>query len=127
MEVVHEMLLCLRQQHHNRPVLHVGKETVIPLSAITYLEQQGHNIVVHLADGGQRTFYGQLDNLAPLGTAFVRSQKSFIVNLDYVIGLDKELSIFRLINGGVAHIRKGLVPQMRQRYEDRLIERVRLA
>ena len=27
------MLLCLRQQHHNRPVLHIGKETVIPLSA----------------------------------------------------------------------------------------------
>ena len=121
------MLLCLRQQHHNRPVLHIGKETVIPLSAIAYLEQQGHNIVVHLANGEQKSYYGQLDSLAPLGTSFVRSHKSYIVNLDYVKRIDEEFSIFRLVNDGVAHIKKGLLPRMKRRYEDRLIERVRLA
>lgn len=36
-EDVHELLLCLRHSQHRRPVLQVGREAAIPLSAIAYL------------------------------------------------------------------------------------------
>ena len=71
--------------------------------------------------------YGRLDRLEPLGPAFVRSHKSYLVNLDHVLAIDDELSIFRMRGGGTAYIRKGAIPAMRRRYDDRLIERVRLS
>jgi len=43
------------------------------------------------------------------------------------LSIDEDLSIFHMINGDVAHIRKGDLPKMKRRYADRLIERVRLA
>ena len=43
----------------------------------------------------------------------------------HVVAIDRELSVFRMRNGSMAYIRKGELPAMKRRYEERLIERVR--
>lgn len=53
---------------------------------LVLLESKGHTVTLHLADGGCFSVYEKLDNLhAKLNDArFLRSHKSFLVNLDYV-------------------------------------------
>lgn len=124
-EDVRELLTFLRKTMQKRPVLYIGRGETVPLAEIVYLEQQSHKIRICLSNGQSKFFYGRLDSLEPLGSAFVRCHKSFLVNLDHVIAIDKELSVFRMRNGDMAYIRKGSLPSMKRRYENRLIERVR--
>ena len=126
-EDIHELVAYARSVHRARPVFHLGKDETVPLADILYLEQQDHKIALHLVDGDIRYAYGRLDRLEPLDPAFVRSHKSYLVNLDHVLAIDEELSVFRMRGGGTAYIRKGAIPAMRRRYDDRLIERVRLS
>ena len=126
-EELHELLTFVRSTRRARPVFRLGKDEAMPLADILYLEQQDPRIALHLASGETKYAYGRLDRLEPLGPAFVRSHKSYLVNLDHVLAIDDELSIFRMRGGGTAYIRKGAIPAMRRRYDDRLIERVRLS
>lgn len=122
---VRELLRFLRKTQIGRPLFHLGPNESVPLADILYFEQQKHKIVLHLTTGEERTYYGKLDQLESLSPAFVRSHKSYLVNLDHVVAIDRELSVFRMRNGSMAYIRKGELPAMKRCYEERLIERVR--
>ena len=126
-EELHELVTYVRSLRRTQAVFRLGKDETVPLSDILYLEQQDHKIALHLVSGDVKYFYGRLDRLDSLGPAFVRSHKSYLVNLDHVLSIDDELSMFRMRGGGTAYIRKGMIPAMRRLYDDRLIERVRLS
>ena len=73
-------------------------EERIPLPTIRYIESRGHTCVIHAAD---RTLSVRrsIDELAGgLDAAFLRCHKSFLLNLAYVTGLEKNQ--FLLDGGG---------------------------
>ena len=104
-EDIHELVTYARSAQRTRPVFRLGKDETVPLADILYLEQQDHRIALHLVNGETKYAYGRLDRLEPLGPALVRSHKSYLVNLDHVLAIDDELSVFRMRGEiGRAHV-----------------------
>lgn len=68
-------------------------ETAVNINNITYLEVLGHDVLIHLADGRQPIkSYGTLlsfeNQLTDRG--FIRTHKSFLVNLKYIYSIDSK-------------------------------------
>ncbi|MDL2219235.1 LytTR family DNA-binding domain-containing protein [Ruminococcaceae bacterium OttesenSCG-928-O06] len=83
------LLRCIRRIEEKRSIFRFDtrKNTVsLYHSQIEYFESQAPEIVIHLTDGTDRTFYEKLDALEqslPI-TQFARIHKSFLVNMDHV-------------------------------------------
>ena len=57
-----------------------------PIRDVLYFEIYGHNIVIHLADGGKESCIGtlkELEGLLPKHT-FVRPHRSYLINLEHI-------------------------------------------
>jgi len=85
-----------------------GKKADIPLDSIMFFEQKGNEIeVVTTTSGILRTSrsvkLGDMETQLP-SPPFLRCHRSFIVNLDHVLGIDKDTYSFTLRNGGRADI-----------------------
>lgn len=116
-EDVHDLIQFIVEEQKKKPMLYIGEEA-LDLRDILYMEQKNHNVEIHLSNASTRLWYGKLDSLQPyLTDSFVRCHKSFIVNLQYVIGFDRELSVFTMKNGDMAYIRRADLPAMKRRYE----------
>lgn len=92
----------------------------IPVPRLRYVEQQEHNLVFYLAGGSTMRRKGKLDDLAPLlkEYAFFRCHKSYLVNLSFVQGIDKEHMVFQLREGGSVYIRRELFYKARSEWEN---------
>ena len=97
----------------------------IPLARIRCIEQKDHATVLHLAGGGERRRRGRLDDIeAELPCPpFYRCHKSYLVNLDHVRNIDRDLSTFELDGGGCAYIRRASFAEAKRLFEARMIER----
>ncbi|MBR3755669.1 MAG: response regulator transcription factor [Firmicutes bacterium] len=83
---------------------------------IFYLESSGHKVVIHLVDRSEETVYAKLDTLECCleDERFVRCHKSFLVNMDYVQGIQKD---FEMEDGVIVPIRTHGRKEIIKRYE----------
>lgn len=113
-------LAQLKQQTVERLVLRTSSNMLsYPIFQILYLEQKGRNLMVHLADGGHVSVAKKLDEVSQQleGKNFLRCHKSFLVNLAFVRGIDRELSTFSMEQGDNVHIRRESFWTMKKAFE----------
>lgn len=64
-----------------------GKERVVPFGDILWCEVLDKTVCLHLSDGGSESFRGGIEALEnKLGCRFFRCHRSYLVNLDAVVG-----------------------------------------
>ena len=82
-----------------------GSELLICKKKIIYVESRGRKLIVHLNDGNEITVYAKMDAVQErLGTCFVRSHRSFLINMKYIV--ERNNTAFCLSNGVVLPISK---------------------
>ena len=82
-----------------------GSELLLYRKEILYIESQGRKIVFHFLNGEKYEMYEKMDVLQlKLGDSFVRSHKSFLINMKYII--ERTNNEFCLSNGKVLPISK---------------------
>ena len=74
----------------------LGKKLLLPVSRLISAEQQAHYVLLRFEDGATTQLKGRLDELEPqlADFPFFRSHKSYLANLSYVTGIDRELLVF---------------------------------
>lgn len=86
-----------------------GKYVEIPPEDIMYFENQNHVVIVHTTTKTIQTSQSvRLDSIAEklLSHPFIRSHKSYLVNLCYVSKIDHTFGDFVMLNGDRACIRR---------------------
>ena len=62
-----------------------GSEMILYRKEITYVESQGRKLILHMHDGSKNEIYEKMDPFQErLGQSFVRSHKSFLINMRYI-------------------------------------------
>ena len=104
-----------------------GGNKPVPYSRIVFVEQKNHTSMVHLANGDEARRTGRLDDIesALPCPPFYRCHKSFLVNLDHVKRVDRDLNVFEMDTGQLAYIRRASVRDAQRAFEARLIERTK--
>lgn len=94
-------------------------EANIPFLRIEYIEQRGHSLVIHLISGSTLQLNEKLDNISSKfeGHPFLRTHKSYLVNLTHVKDFDKELMVFVMKTGDNVHISRQNLPAARAAFE----------
>lgn len=85
-----------------------GKDMTFSYEKICYVEQNTHTLFMHMANGAVLQFTGKLDDIeaqTPDDT-FMRTHKSFLVNIAHVKSVDKDLQMFVMKDGDTVHIRR---------------------
>jgi len=101
-----------------------GEPVNILLSNIEFIESRNRRSIVSLEDGteyGTLTTIDALEKLLP-SPRFLRSHRSFIVNLDHVEDVDED---FIMDNGTRAYIRVKDFRRIKRAYDDYLFTSVR--
>jgi len=128
-KAVDEMLaLALnRKSGQEKDIILLGQRNPlrVPVMQLRYVEQQ-HNLIFHLSSGTLKR-KGKLDELAPLlaDYPFFRCHKSYLVNLAYVMGIDKEQRVFQMREGGSVYIRRESFRRAKREWEDWLFAEAR--
>lgn len=82
-----------------------GSEMILYRREIMYVESQGRKLILHTADGKANEIYERMDVLQEqLGSSFVRSHKSFLINMKYIT--ERTNKEFYLSDGKVLPISK---------------------
>ncbi len=82
-----------------------GSEIILYRKEIMYVESQGRKLEIFMADGNRIEIYEKMDILQTrLGRAFIRSHKSFLINMKYIN--ERTNKEFYLSNGKVLPISK---------------------
>lgn len=82
-----------------------GSEIILYRRDIMYVESQGRKLVLFMADGKKNEIYEKMDVIQEqLGGAFVRSHKSFLINMKYIT--ERTNKAFYLSDGKVLPISK---------------------
>lgn len=82
-----------------------GSEIILYRKEIMYVESQGRKLVIYLNSGKKNEIYEKLDILQEqLGSCFVRSHKSFLINMKYIT--ERTNKEFYLTNGKILPISK---------------------
>ena len=104
-----------------------GHEQRIRLNQIMYMEQQVHQLDIHLKNGAVEEVYESISALEPLlrENNFVIPHKSYAVNLSCVRSVDTELRCFIMQNGKNIPIRRESMGRARQILEDYLLQMTR--
>ncbi|MBQ9000588.1 MAG: response regulator transcription factor [Eggerthellaceae bacterium] len=125
-EDVHEVISSAVQRAglKKERSLEIAGET-IPHSRIRFVEQSNHVTIIHLMGGSERRRRGRLDDVeAELPCPpFYRCHKSYLVNLDHVKNIDRDLNVFELDGDERAYIRRASMAEARRLFEERMIER----
>ena len=123
------LYLAKRNQSHQETItLSIqGKEKAVPISSISYAEQDGHAILVHQEGGEILRVIMKLSTLSEMlpSPPFCQSHKSFLANLTHVRYLDTELSAFLMNDGGYAYIRRGSLRAARDAYSHFMFDQIR--
>ena len=104
-----------------------GREERIRFSRILYLEQQTHELNIHLRDGSTVQYREKLSSLLPQlpGDSFLSPHKSFAVNLSGVCSVDQELRCFVMQDGKNVPIRRESMSLAKHALEDYLFSKTR--
>ncbi len=82
-----------------------GSEMILYKKEIMYMESQGRKLILHMQDGSENVIYEKMDVFQEkLGKPFVRSHKSFLINMRYI--RERTNKEFYLLNGTVLPISK---------------------
>lgn len=82
-----------------------GSEIILFRREIMYVESQGRKLVFHKCDGKRIEIYEKMDAIqGQLGDLFIRSHKSFLINMKYII--ERTNKEFYLSDGQVLPISK---------------------
>ncbi len=82
-----------------------GSEILLFRKQITYVESHGRKLILHTCDGKKNEIYEKMDTIQDhLGTAFVRSHKSYLINMKYIV--ERTNNAFFLSNGTAVPISK---------------------
>ena len=104
-----------------------GMPLAIPFCRIVYLEQQGHNLIIHV--NGNLIFQtsDKIDKIEQLFSPydFIRCHKSYLVNLNFIKSLNKDLSVFEMKEGGNVHIRRESMSNAKNSFEEHLFKKTR--
>ena len=127
---VSEALQMALEKRASRPgitVFSAGKPLFMPADTLICIEQKAHYLYYCLT--GKRTLQakGRLDELQPqlAGLPFFRCHKSFLVNLAFVTGIDRELMTFHMQEGIQAYIRREGFKAAREAWENWLFSAAR--
>lgn len=91
-EIMKKITGLLNKTEHKVSIVSHGQNMLLKHVDITHISSAGHYLHFHMKDGQEYTTYGKLDNLEETlnSELFVRSHKSFIVNLLHIDKLAKE-------------------------------------
>lgn len=82
-----------------------GSEIILYRREIMYVESQGRKLLLYMADGKKSEIYEKMDVIQEqLGTSFIRSHKSFLINMKYIT--ERTNKEFYLSDGKVLPISK---------------------
>jgi DNA-binding LytR/AlgR family response regulator len=82
-----------------------GTEMMLHRRDIMYVESQGRKLILHMCDGRKTEIYEKMDvTQEQLGPTFVRSHKSFLINMKYIT--ERTNKEFFLSDGTVLPISK---------------------
>lgn len=82
-----------------------GTELILYRREIMYVESQGRKLVLYMSDGKKNEIYEKMDVIQEqLGAAFIRSHKSFLINMKYIT--ERTNKEFYLSDGKVLPISK---------------------
>jgi len=82
-----------------------GSEIILFRREIVYVESQGRKLVLYMSDGKKNEVYEKMDVIQEqLGAAFIRSHKSFLINMKYIT--ERTNKAFYLSDGKVLPISK---------------------
>ena len=122
-----ELVLVKRDSAAYITLLIEGENRKIPLEGILFFENQNHAVMIHTQSGVFRTSQtvklNYIETLLP--DSFFRCHHSFIVNLQAISNVDKELKVFTMQDGSRVHIRHQSLNKAVQAYESCLFQSVR--
>ena len=122
-----ELVLVKRDSAAYITLLIEGENRKIPLEGILFFENQNHAVMIHTQSGVFRTSQtvklNYIETLLP--DSFFRCHHSFIVNLQAIGSVDKELKVFTMQDGSRVHIRHQSLNKAVQAYENCLFQSVR--
>lgn len=122
-------LALSKKAERRRDMIRWGRRDPIVFSAsqLRYAEQRAHFVTFYLAGGAVWRRKGRLDDLEPLLAAypFFRCHKSYLVNLAFVLNIDREHMVFQMREGGSAYIRRETFYQARGEWESWLYSAAR--
>lgn len=82
-----------------------GSEVILYRRDIMYIESQGRKLILYMSDGKRNEIYEKMDIFQnQLGGSFIRSHKSFLINMKYII--ERTNKEFYLSDGKVLPISK---------------------
>lgn len=110
-KVDESIALALRKkEERHRDMIVWGRREPVAFSAaqLRYVEQREHFLTFYLTGGRSWRRKGKLNDLEPLLAKypFFRCHKSYLVNLNFVLDIDREQMVFQMKEGGNAYIRR---------------------
>lgn len=129
-QAVQEILKLAYEKRQNRPGIQIlqGKRSVsVPFAQILYVEQKAHDLLYHLADGRLLRTKGKLNEAEAFfpEPPYIRCHKSYLANLAYVTGLDRELMVYRMRDRTNVHIRRESLKRAKDAWENWLFQAAR--
>lgn len=126
-KAVNEMLELALDKKGNPPgitVLLNGKPFTVPVHKLLYVEQKAHYLIFYLLGGRTIQTRGKLDDLMPQAEPFplFRCHKSFLANLSFVTGVDREFMLFHMKEGNDVYIRRENFKAAKNAWESWLFE-----
>ncbi len=125
-----ELLDMALQNRRNQPLVSLavsGKKTEIVQNTVRYAEQSGHAVYLYLTDGSTCKSSVKLDELEALlpRPPFYRCHKSYLVNLTHVRFFNRDMSVFEMVGGGNAYIRRGSLKEAETLYHSFMFDQTR--
>lgn len=125
-----DVLLFALDRRENPPgitILVQGRPLSLPVRRLLYVEQKAHYLTFHLLDNKTIQTKGKLDELMPQFEAFpfFRCHKSYLANLAFVTGIDRELMVFHMRGGEKVYIRRENFKKAREAWELFLFDEAR--
>ena len=129
-KVDESIALALRKKEERRIDMIVwGRREPVEFSAaqLRYVEQREHFLTFYLTGGRVWRRKGKLNDLEPLLAkhSFFRCHKSYLVNLNFVLNIDREQMVFQMKEGGNAYIRRETFYRAKDAWENWLFTSAR--
>ena len=99
---------CLRKVIENQALT-----MRIPMDEILYFETAESHRLKLVTKSGQRNFYGSIKEVMAANQTFFRSHKSYLINLDNVVCLDKKNSLVHFVGGQSCLVSKKYIKELK--------------
>lgn len=105
-----------------------GKMISLIECEISYVEQDGHYVYIHMVNNDQYKVLTKLDDFEKLLTldSFYRCHQSYLVNLAHVISFDKDNRLFVMKGGHDVYIRRPSIFEAKKALQAYLFRKSRL-